>query len=716
MSEQVPVDEAGDLVAFFQPALGNAPPGLCAGMLVAVPDGAAEVSALGPADMVIGPNGVAAPVVWLARRGVRGEQLHDPRWLPIVLSAGCLSSGIPTVDIKLSPATLLWLDGALYPAGALTNGTSIRQEAVSGQVEYCLPVANATLIQVCGVAISSLDDWSWLNAYGNAVDSPTVLSPFQAKPRATAPMLVQMRNRLAARGRIASPRLTHDRELRLWIAGTAIQPEQREGSVYTFNVPVGAQSIRLLSRSAVPAAMPNGGSDERRLGVCVSKLTLRNADLTLDIQPASGLMSDGFHPPGPNGMHTWTDGFALIPPHLVALMEGAFELTVHLVDAPLRYLDPPSLGVPTALVLDASLPTPDRDAGSNVMVEHIKLLQSLGFAVTFVPVDNFARIEPYASALEAMGVEVVHRKWYDHLAHFLAERGSTFKVAYVHRLTVAETAIPLLRQIHPSLPIIYNTADLHHLRRQRYATLRDDPKEAETATVERDSELAAVAAADVTLLCNTHEVDLVRQALPGSRLVYLPWVRDLVPTVRPGWAERAGIMFLGGFQHPPNVDAMMWFVNEVMPELRVLGGGLSLTIYGADLPPDIAALAADDIVIGGYVPDLHLAFDRHRVSIAPLRYGAGFKGKVAESLAHGVPIVATPVAAEGTGLEDGINILVASDPASMASSIVRLYHDEAFWQLLADAGRDYVATALSPDAGRNLLKRSLADIGVLVSD
>ena len=711
MSDQVPVDETGDLVAFFRAELGSAPPGVCGGVLVAVPDGAVDVSALSSADMLESPGGAATPVAWLARRRVRGNALQDPNWLPVTIIADALSRGIPTSEIAVSPTTLLWIEGALYPAGALINGTSLRQGTAPEQLEYCLPVAGGALIQVGGAAIGSLDDWSWLNAYGNAADSPAALPSLAAKPRATPASIADMHRRLAARGRLLSPQLTHDPVLRLWVDGAVVQPVRREGSTYIFDVAAGGKPIRLLSRSTVPAAMPNGGSDERRLGVCVSKLTLRNVDLTLDIQPASGLMTEGFHAPGPNGLHTWTDGFALIPPQLVALMDGAFELVVHVVDAPLRYLDWASSTSRTALVLDASLPTPDRDAGSNVMVEHIKLLQSLGFAVTFVPVDNFARIEPYATALEAMGVEVVHRKWYDNLPHFLAERGQSFSVAYVHRLTVAEIAIPLLRNMKPSLPIIYNTADLHHLRRQRFADLHGDPTEAAKAITEQSQELAAIAAADVTLLCNSVEMDLIRPTLPDSRLVYLPWVRAQVPSPRPSWAARTGIMFLGGFQHPPNVDAMVWFVGEVMPQLRALGAAMQLTIYGADIPPEIEALAADDVVIGGHASDLLPVFDRHRVSVAPLRYGAGFKGKVAESLAHGVPIVGTPIAAEGTGLEDGVNILVAADPTEMATAISRLYHDEALWQHIAKSGQVYVATTLSPSAGRNLLKQALERIG-----
>ena len=713
MSDQTPVDETGDLVAFFMVDLGPIPPGICAGTLVAVAEGLADVAALAAADVLAGPDGVS-PITWLARRSLRGDLVRNPSWLPVLVAPGALAPGVPDTELALSPTTLLWIDGALYPVGCLVNGNTIRQLSTAGRVDYCLPLSDGALVQAYGASIASLDDWGWVNAYSNCNDSPASLPTLIQRPRATAAMALAMRNRLAARANVVARNLTDDPDLRLWMDGVTLRPIRREGDAFVFSVPEAAKPIRIVSRSMIPAELPGGGSDARRLGVCVTRLSLRGPDLTLEIQPASGQLNDGFYPPGPNRLHCWTDGFALVPPHFVDLMDGAFELTVHVVASSLRYYACDTSPLPRALALDASLPTPDRDAGSNVMVEHIRILQSLGFAVTFVPADNFARFEPYASALEALGVEVIHRPWYDRLEHFLAERGDAFQLAYVHRLTVAEGAIPLLRRMHPKLPIIYNTADLHHLRRQRLAALSGDAAEVAAAAAEQAGELAAIAAADATLLCNSVEMDLMRAALPDSRLVYLPWVRASVPGPRPRWAERAGMMFLGGFHHPPNVDAMLWFVDAVMPLLRARDAGIVLTIYGADLPPEIAALAADDVKIGGYLPALAPAFDRHRVSVAPLRYGAGFKGKVAESLAYGVPVVGTPIAAEGTGLEHDVNILVAADAEAMATAILHLYRDEETWNRLVAAGQSYLAEALSPDAGRRVLGQALRDAGVVM--
>ena len=250
------------------------------------------------------------------------------------------------------------------------------------------------------------------------------------------------------------------------------------------------------------------------------------------------------------------------------------------------------------------------------------------------------------------------------------------------------------------------------MRSQRHAALTGDADAAAAAELERTRELAVIAAADATIVCNSVERDLLRAALPDAKLVYVPWVRAAEVGTIPGFADRSGIMFLGGFNHPPNADGITWFAREVMPKLRLQVPGISLTIYGADMPAEIFALAAPDVVVVGYVAALKTAFDRHRLSVAPLRYGAGFKGKVAESLAHGVPVVGTPIAAEGTGLVDGAEVLVAEDADTMAAAIAGAYDNRDLWQSLSSAGQAFVARRLSPAEGQRVIRQLLDDLGL----
>jgi glycosyltransferase involved in cell wall biosynthesis len=179
-------------------------------------------------------------------------------------------------------------------------------------------------------------------------------------------------------------------------------------------------------------------------------------------------------------------------------------------------------------------------------------------------------------------------------------------------------------------------------------------------------------------------------------------VHALSPSVAP-WGQRRGIVFIGGFRHPPNVDAMLWYAREVLVHVRERLPGVKTYVIGSDVPTSINALAADDFVVLGHVPDIEPYFSGCRVSIAPLRYGAGVKGKVNLAMSHGLPVVATTVAIEGMHLTDGDDVLVADDPRTFADAVRRAYDDEAVWQRLSDGGRRNIDRYFSRDVARAAL-------------
>ena len=136
-------------------------------------------------------------------------------------------------------------------------------------------------------------------------------------------------------------------------------------------------------------------------------------------------------------------------------------------------------------------------------------------------------------------------------------------------------------------------------------------------------------------------------------------------------------------------------------------------ILGSNPPAEVLALKGDGIDVVGYVEDLAPYFDRCRLSVAPLRYGAGIKGKIATSLGFGVPCVATRVAVEGMGLVDGEEVLVADAPSAFADAVVRLHADEQLWSVLSGRGMEFVERNYSLAAGRELLRNMLTQLGVL---
>ncbi|HZP11103.1 MAG TPA: glycosyltransferase family 4 protein [Nevskiaceae bacterium] len=363
-----------------------------------------------------------------------------------------------------------------------------------------------------------------------------------------------------------------------------------------------------------------------------------------------------------------------------------------------------------ALFIDAATPAPDQDAGSNVALAHMKLLQSLGFDVTFVP-ETLLPAGAHTEQLQRMRIETIEQPEHPSLEAFLEARGTEFAIAYVHRYTVGEIAIPLLRTYAPQAKVIFNNADLHYLRMQREAKVTRSRALAEAAKKVKARELAVIRSADCTLICNSYELAILRKAAPKAKLKYLPWVIDAAAKLPKDFSRREGILYLGGFGHRPNVDAVKHFVAEVMPLLRKLLPDVRLHVYGSKVTKEIEALGSTDVIIEGHAPNLDKIFQRHRLSIAPLRFGAGFKGKLAESLARGVPAVASSIAIEGTGLIAGKQVLVADKPREVAKAIARAYEDEKLWRRLSESGWRYVKKRYSATRGKELLRAALKAAG-----
>jgi len=178
--------------------------------------------------------------------------------------------------------------------------------------------------------------------------------------------------------------------------------------------------------------------------------------------------------------------------------------------------------------------------------------------------------------------------------------------------------------------------------------------------------------------------------------------------------ERKGVLFVGSFPHHPNRDAAHWLVEEIMPLVRAEDPSIFTYVVGSSPTEDILALESESVRILGWVPDLTNLLEHARLSVAPLRYGAGVKGKVGESMAHGLPVVTTRLGAEGMGLEHEHDVLVAEGAQAFASEILRAYHDADLWARLAINGRRTIARDSSPFAIRSSLAKILEEIGVKV--
>lgn len=363
-----------------------------------------------------------------------------------------------------------------------------------------------------------------------------------------------------------------------------------------------------------------------------------------------------------------------------------------------------------ALVIDTEVPQPDRSAGHHAAVQELRLLQSLGYRTTFLPL-NLAYLGRYNDLLAAMGVETIHAPFYLSPAEYLEQHIRSFDLVYITRYSVAAEVLSQIRQDHPGVPIVFNNADLHFLRAIRDAMDEPGADRREQAEAVREAELEVIRQVDLTLSYNPVEHAVIHSHVAEAKVALCPWVVEPRPA-GPAFGEREGVAFLGGYRHPPNRRAVEFFVREVMPFLRERRPGIRFHIYGSSIPPEFERLAAEDVVLEGYIETVDLALDRSRVFVAPLRSGAGIKGKVLEALASGLPSVLSPIAAEGTGVRDGLEAVIAETPKQWAEAIATLYDDSDRWASMSQAARAFTDSAYSFERGRDALRRAFNSHGV----
>ena len=354
------------------------------------------------------------------------------------------------------------------------------------------------------------------------------------------------------------------------------------------------------------------------------------------------------------------------------------------------------------LWLDAVTPTPDRDAGSLRQIEIMALLQTEGCHVIFLP-QNLAYDPVYSRALQQAGVEVWWKPWIRGLPAWLA-RQEHFDLVIVSRHYTLTPVLPLLRSRLPDSRILFDTVDLHYLRQLREAELSGDAAQLRAAQQVRRDELHLIAHCDCTWVVSTVEREQLRDLLPEARIDILPTIHATEDRVA-DFDTRRDIVFVGSNRHPPNVDAALWLANEIYPRVRARRPDIRLRLVGDYAPPAVSALAErDGIVALGFVADLDALLDQTRINLAPLRFGAGVKGKISHSLARGLPVVATSCAVEGMHLHGDQEVLVADEAAAFAEAVLRLYDDRSLWQELSRRGQQHIRQFFSRDVARKAIR------------
>jgi GT2 family glycosyltransferase len=358
-----------------------------------------------------------------------------------------------------------------------------------------------------------------------------------------------------------------------------------------------------------------------------------------------------------------------------------------------------------ALIVDATTPTPRQDAGSVTTTQTLRLFGELGYKPYFAPQDNFLYQPAHTPALQAMGVECAYAPYEPDFPAYIRRYGALFDVVLVYRLPVLEHVLDELRRFAPQAPVLFHVMDLHSLRLQRQAELDGTEAAHEAAARMRARELALIRRVDCTITHSTFERDLLAREAPETPTVVWPFMFEFFGT-KAGFAARRDFVFLGGYRHGPNVDAVQFFVRDVLPLIRAEEPDARFIIAG-NPGPEVTALAGPDVVVTGLIEELRDVFDAARVFVCPLRFGAGTKGKISTAMSYGLPVVTTSCGAEGMELEEGREALIADTPAALAAACLRVYRDPELWRLMSDAGQDLVRRKHSLDMGRQKLAQAI---------
>jgi GT2 family glycosyltransferase/glycosyltransferase involved in cell wall biosynthesis len=356
----------------------------------------------------------------------------------------------------------------------------------------------------------------------------------------------------------------------------------------------------------------------------------------------------------------------------------------------------------SVLVVDDRLPLPDRDAGSARMFAVLKSLAAWCRPV-FVAVNR--DISPkYEQPLWRIGVETSLAA---EIPRLLKER--QFSVAILTRPEVAEAVMHVIRRRDPRIKIVFDFVDVHFVRVGREFGVTKDPKALESEARYRSIETRIARRADHLWFAANEDQKTVTAIVPERSSVVIPTVHELRPSAK-AFSEREGLFFLGNMLHRPNLDSILYILKEIMPLVRRELPDVKLFVAGMGATAEVEEFDSATTQILGHVPDIEPYFSDCRLMIAPLRFGAGIKGKIGESLAHGLPVVTTPIGAESMGIRNEVEAMIADTPEELAAAVVHVYREAALWQRLSENGLRLISENYTPAVIEKRINSSIRDL------
>lgn len=361
------------------------------------------------------------------------------------------------------------------------------------------------------------------------------------------------------------------------------------------------------------------------------------------------------------------------------------------------------------LVVDHYVPNYDKDAGGRCTYMYLKTFVRLGFKVTFIG-DNFARPQPYTDELNQMGIEVLYGDYYYlNIKEWLKENLMYFDYVYLQRPHISIKYIDLVKE-YSEAKVFYFAHDLHHIREYREYQLTHDIEKLKSSQRWKRIEYELFSKTDVGHVVGSYEQAVLQEKFPDKIIRNIPLYiyEGVLNDVNKNFGERKDIVYVGGFKHAPNIDAVIWFANEIFPKVLKEIPDMKWHIVGGSAPDEVKALASDHIILDGYISDEALVqlYSECRVAVVPLRVGAGVKGKVVEAAYYQIPLITTSIGAEGLSTEEGA-FLVEDDPEKFARLLCEIYNDNDRLKQISDNQMAFIEKYFTVPVAEKVLRDDL---------
>jgi GT2 family glycosyltransferase/glycosyltransferase involved in cell wall biosynthesis len=356
------------------------------------------------------------------------------------------------------------------------------------------------------------------------------------------------------------------------------------------------------------------------------------------------------------------------------------------------------------LVVDKFVPQPDNDAGSVRMAALLECAQEVGFDVVFMDMEETKLDARARIPLQARGIQVLYRPWWKSPEEYLAIHGDEIDVVVLSRPDNFRQLYLAARRFAPRAFLVYDTVDLHFLRFGRELACDPSPKVQASFERYKAMETLAASSADLTYVVSDVEVPILQAEVPHASIRILSTIHS-VRSPTPDFSRRADLLFIGGFQHDPNLDAVKYFVTSIFPLVRAQIPGINFNVVGSHPPPELLSMDVPGVKIHGYMESITEILDSSKLMVVPLRFGAGVKGKINTAMANGLPVVTTAIGAEGMGLVDGLDCRIADGEGAFAAAVVSLVRNDEQWSAIAKAGKEVINRNFSRQRAKDELSK-----------